>query len=63
MDCRLIFDVVYVIEVTKHVKEETSVERKQEVYNLGVVAFAEHDAEIVVEDDAELDLEGEKIID
>lgn len=47
-------DVAEVVEVTKHVDEETSVEGEQEVDALRVVAITEHDAKVVVENDAEL---------
>lgn len=56
-----ILDVVIVVKVTEHVKEKTSIEAEQEVDSLRIVAVSEHNREVMVEDDAELNLKNKKI--
>lgn len=48
-------DIASVVEFTEHVKKNASVEGEEEVDELRVVAIAEHQGEVVVEDYAELD--------
>lgn len=52
-----VLDVISVVEVTEHVQEKASIEAEKEVDELWVVAVSEHHGEVVVEDDAELNLE------
>lgn len=48
-------DIVLVVEVTEHVKEKTGVDAEESVDTLWVVAVPEHNREVVIEDNAELD--------
>lgn len=58
----IVLDIVLNVEVSKHVQEETSIQRKQEVNELRIVTVVEHNAEVVVEDYAELDLKTKIIL-
>lgn len=49
-------DVISVVEVTEHVQENTGVEAQKEVDTFGVFAVGEHNTEVMVKDDTELDL-------
>lgn len=51
-----VLDIIVVVEVTEHVQEYTGVQREEEVDKLGIVAIGEHNGEVVVENNAELDL-------
>lgn len=51
---RLNFNVISIVEVTKHIQERSSVEGKQEIDEFWVVAVRKHNSEVMVEYDAEL---------